>query len=131
MREDRNFKASDVGGPSIWIFILCLRSRPSVLWFEVVVMETRSLFSFYVYGLKFEFSLLICKIINFPNIMRINCWERTQPNVVYISNNNHHVITLYSLTNLVSSKQYIMTNILYISNIMHASFCPRFCPYFD
>jgi hypothetical protein len=25
MREDRNFKASDVSGPSIWIFILCLR----------------------------------------------------------------------------------------------------------
>ena len=23
MREDRNFKASDVSGPSIWIFILC------------------------------------------------------------------------------------------------------------
>jgi hypothetical protein len=45
------------------------------------------------------------------------CWERTQPNVVYISNNNHHVITLYLLSNLVSSKQYIMINILYISNI--------------
>jgi hypothetical protein len=23
MREDRNFKASDVSGPSIWILILC------------------------------------------------------------------------------------------------------------
>ena len=23
MREDRNFKASDVSGPSVWIFILC------------------------------------------------------------------------------------------------------------
>jgi hypothetical protein len=25
MREDRNFKASDVSGPSIWIFILWFR----------------------------------------------------------------------------------------------------------
>ena len=27
MREDRNFKASNVSGPSIWIFILCLGPR--------------------------------------------------------------------------------------------------------
>ena len=28
MREDRNFKASDVSGPSIWIFILCCKLPP-------------------------------------------------------------------------------------------------------
>jgi hypothetical protein len=35
MREDRNFKASDVSGPSIWIFILCENLRTGLqLWNE-------------------------------------------------------------------------------------------------
>jgi hypothetical protein len=39
MREDRNFKASDVSGPSIWIFILWL-SGPSVTdLYSVVIVQ--------------------------------------------------------------------------------------------
>jgi hypothetical protein len=33
MREDRNFRASDVSGPSIWIFILCSEERAQAVVF--------------------------------------------------------------------------------------------------
>ena len=51
MRDDRNFKASDLSGPSVWIFILCMEtvvrmnatfemsaiSSDACLWIEVLL----------------------------------------------------------------------------------------------